>query len=159
MNVYLLTFDDCSNNRKTRYLNGNPEIPVFEETSSHYTAKEIAETLLDETIPLTKIATRQPVSCQDNFTFIVDVSKLDKAADIRYDDLGSWECNGKRCSYCSVDDDGYIVSVSTTKPLQDTYHIYVLIRRYYKHATAGDYKKTIAEIYGGNLSSYCFVQC
>lgn len=82
-----------------------------------------------------------------------------KAEDIRCDDLWSRECNGKRCSYCSVDDDGYVVSVSTTKPLQDTYHVNALIRRYYKHATAGDYKKIIAEIYGENLSSHCFVQC
>ena len=159
MCVYLHIFEDCSICRKTRYLNGNPEMPVFEETSNHYTAKEIAETLLDETIPLTKIATSQPVSCKDNFTFIVDVSKLGKAEDIRCDNLGSWECNGKRCSYCRFKDDGYVVSVSTTKPLQDTYHVYALIRRYYKHATAGDYKKTIAEIYGENLSSHCSVQC
>ena len=75
--------------RETKYLNGNPEIPVYEETSNHYTAKEIVETLLDKTIPLTKITTTQPVSCQDNFTFVVDISKLDKPEDIRCDDLGS----------------------------------------------------------------------
>ena len=142
--------------RETKYLNGNPEIPVYEETPNHYTAKEIVETLLDKTIPLTKITTTQPVSCQDNFTFVVDISKLDKPKDIRCDDLGSWECNGKRCSYCSVDDDGYVVSISTTKPVQDAYHIYALVRRYYRHTTAGDYKKTIAEIYGQHLSN-CFV--
>ena len=33
---------------------------------------------------------------------------------------------------------------------------YALVRRYYKHATAGNYKKNIAEIYGQNLSN-CFV--
>ena len=50
--------------RKTKYLNGNPSIPIFEETSIHYTAKGITEILLDKTIPLTKIATIQPVCVQ-----------------------------------------------------------------------------------------------
>ena len=85
---------------------------------------------------------------QDNRVFIVDISKLEKPEDIRADDLGSWECNGKRCLYCSVDNEGYVVSVSKSKTPEDAYTMYTLVRRYYKHATATDYKKTIAEIYG-----------
>ena len=85
-----------------------------------------------------KIATSQPVCVQDNLVFIVDISKLDKPEDIRADDLGSWDCNGKRCSYCCVDDQGYVVTISKTKPSQGAYSIYTLVRRYYKHATAGD---------------------
>ena len=136
-----------TSSRKTKYLNDNPSIPIFEETADHYTAKKITEVLIDKTIPLTKIATVQPVCVQDNFVFIVDISKLNKPEDIRADDLGSWECNGKRCLYCSVDDMGYIVEVRKSKPPAG-YHTYTLVRRYYKHATANDYKKTIAEIYG-----------
>ena len=134
--------------RKTKYLNGNLSIPIFEETVDHYTAKGITEILLDKTVPLSKIATLQPVCVQDNCVFIVDISKLDKSEDIRADDLESWECNGKRCLYCSVDNEGYIVEVSKSKPSEGGYQTYTLIRRYYKHATASDYKKTIAEIYG-----------
>lgn len=134
--------------RKTKYLNGNPSIPIFEETSIHYTAKGITEILLDKTIPLTKIATIQPVCVQDNCVFIVDISKLDKPEDIHADDLGSWECNRKRCLYCSIDSEGCVVEVSKSKPSEGGYQTYTLIRRYYKHATASDYKKTIVEIYG-----------
>lgn len=56
--------------------------------------KKIIELLLDRSIPLSKIATSQPVGVQDNMVFIVDLSKLAKDEDIRADDLGSWLCNG-----------------------------------------------------------------
>lgn len=75
---------------------------MFAETADRYTATEIAELLLDKTVPLAKIATSRPVCVQNNFVFIVDISKLDKPEDIRVDDMGSWACNGKRCLYCSA---------------------------------------------------------
>ena len=82
--------------RKTEHLNGNMNIPIYERTTDHYTAKGIIELLLDKSLPHSAIATSQPVSVQDNLVFIVDISKLDKPEDIRADDLGFWTCNGKR---------------------------------------------------------------
>ena len=35
--------------------------------------------------------------------FVVDLSHLDKPEDIHADRLGSWICNGKRCSNCEVE--------------------------------------------------------
>lgn len=109
----------------------------------------MVELLLDKTLPLSKIATTPPVRVEGNFVFIVDISKLDKPEDIRVDDLGSWTCNGKRCLYFSVDDEGHAEYIGKIKPPQcEASSTYTLVKRYYKHATASDYKKTIAEIYG-----------
>ena len=64
---------------------------MFAETADRYTATGIAELLLDKTIPLGKIATSRPVCVQNNFVFVVDISKLDKPEDVRVDDMGSWQ--------------------------------------------------------------------
>ena len=52
-----------------------------------------------------KLLLLHPVSVQDNMVFVIDLSHLDKPQDIHADDLGSWTCNGKRCSNCDLEDD------------------------------------------------------
>jgi len=76
-------------------------------------------------------------------TFVVDLSLLDKSEDIHADDLGSWTRNGKRCSNCEVD--GGIVSQVDTGSVQVDGKC-VLFRCYYKHATLGHFRKSIAEL-------------
>ena len=58
------------------------------------------EVLLDKHLPFNRIATCQPVGVQDNLVFVIDLSQLEEAEDIRADDLGSWTCNGN--DVCSV---------------------------------------------------------
>ena len=128
-------------------MHRNFNIPIFDKTSNSYTAKSIIELLLDKSLPQNKIATAQPVGVQENLVFIVDVSKLKKAEDIRADDLGSWICNGKRCSWCVLDDDGDVSEIFTKYKPQYPNN-YCLVKRYYKHATSGDFKRVIVEIYG-----------
>ena len=119
-----------------------------DRTSKHYTAKSIVEVLLDKHLPLKMIATSQPVGVQKNLVFVIDLSKLEKPEDIRADDLGSWTCNGKRYVQCIVNDGEVSGILSGSK--SGTRSTYCLIKRYYKHATAGDFKRTIAEIYGND---------
>ena len=102
---------------------------------------------MDKSCPQSKIATSQPTSVKDNLVFIVDISKLDRPEDVRAEDLGSWTCNGKRRLQCTVDDQGRVMDIySQYKPRKR--QVFTLVKRYYRHATAGDYKRTIAEIYG-----------
>ena len=118
--------------------------------SQTYSAREIAEILLDSDLSTSRIATSHPVSVQDiNLVFVVDLSQLEKPEDIRADDLGSWVCNGKRCNACEVED-GKVMEVFSGLSIQggSTYH---LVRRYYKHATSTDFRRTIAEIYGNAI--------
>ncbi len=96
---------------------------------------------------MNKIATTRPVCVQDNVAFVVDISKLDKKEDIRADDLGSWHCNGKRFIKCAVDEDGNVIEL-INHPRRRTNGLYTIVRRYYEHTTARDFKKTIAEIIG-----------
>lgn len=119
-------------------------IPIFEQTLDHFTAKRIAETLLDKDLPISKIATSQPVGVKDNMAFIVDLSKLESEDDIRADDLGSWICNGKRRQQCSLDNFGRVIDI--VKPRKQL--AYTLVKRYYRHATATDFRRVIAEIFG-----------
>ena len=122
-------------------------IPIFEQTSEHFTARKIAEILLDKDLSLSRIATSQPVGVQDNMAFIVDLSKLASQDDIRADDMGSWICNGKRRQLCSVDEFGCVVDI-VSKVKSRKQRVYALVKRYYRHATASDYKRIIAEIFG-----------
>lgn len=124
---------------------------MFEYTSHRYNAEKIAEVLLDPKLPNSKIATSRPVAIQDNVTFIVDLTKLQSKQDIRADDLGSWHCNGKRLIQCKVDKFGKVVEL-VDKPSKRTGTLHTIVRRYYEHATARDFKKTIAEILGKILS-------
>ena len=121
-------------------------IPIFEKTNTHYSAKRIVEILVDKTLPNRNIATSQPVCVEDNLVFVVDLSKLDSPDDIKADDLGSWTCNGKRMMCCEVEN-GEVTETFLSKRRRGP-HSYTLIKRYYKHATAGDFKKIIAELIG-----------
>ena len=79
---------------------------------------------------------------------MVDLSHLEKPEDLRADDLGSWLCNGKKCVRCTVQD-GQILEIFSGS----SGNTYLLIRRYYKHATSGDFRRTIAEVYGKEICS------
>ena len=85
-------------------------------------------------VPHSSIATSQPISVQDNLVFIVDI---DKPEDIRADDVGSWTCNGKQRLQCGVDDHDRMIDVFSQHSPRKR-HLYTLVKRYYKHATAGD---------------------
>ena len=137
----------CCLDRKIEYLHGNVNVPIFDKTSDGFSARAIIELLLDKTLPPSKIATAQPVCVEDNMVFIVDVTKLAKPEDIRTDDLGSWNCNGKRCSWCVLDDDGSVLEIFTKRKSRSP-NTYCLVKRYYKHATSGDFKRMIVEVYG-----------
>ena len=102
---------------------------------------------MDVNLSTIRIATKQPVCVQENLVFIVDLSHLEKPEDVRADDLGSWVCNGKRTMRCVVED-GCVLDVIPGLVPQADRRSYLLVKRYYKHATAGDFRKTIAEIYG-----------
>ena len=127
-------------------MHNNLELPIYERTSQTYSARTICEILLDEGLPTNKIATSHPVSVQENLVFVVDLSQLHKPEDVRADDLGSWVCNGKRRNVCEVED-GDVTEVFSG-PSTKRENAYCLVRRYYKHATSGDFRRTIAEIYG-----------
>ena len=117
---------------------------IVHQNITHYSAWCIVELLLDKRLPVSKIATSQSVSVRENFVFVVDLSRLEKPEDIRVDDLGSWTCNGKRCLQCVVDDG--VVSEILSESKVRTGNTYCLVKRFHKHATAGDFKRTIAKI-------------
>ena len=132
--------------RKIQFLHGNCNVPIFDCTSHQYSAKEIVNVLLDQSLPVEKISTSRPTFVEDNFIFVVDLSKLDDPKDVRADDLGSWICNGKRSVQCAIEDGRAFEIVPTSNT--NVGITYRLIRRYYKHATAGDFARIISEIYG-----------
>ena len=124
---------------------------MYQHTTHRYNAEKIVEVLLDPDLPASKIATSRPVCVEDNVTFVVDLSKLESKADIRADDLGSWHCNGKRLIKCEVDKKGKVIELFS-KPRRCIGTLYTLVRWYYEHTTARDFKKTICEILGKCLS-------
>ncbi len=148
VNTCFYSRKSCVLINRTRFYNNNPKLPVFHHTSCRYNARKIAEVLLHTNLPVEKIATSRPVCVQNNVTFVVDLDKLQKKEDIRADDLGSWHCNGKRLIKCEVDKNGKCINVINNPKRHVCSGMYTIIRRYYEHMTARDFKKTIAEILG-----------
>ena len=132
--------------RKLEYLHNNLELPIYERNSQTYSARTICEILLDEGLSTNKIATSHPVSIQENLVFVVDLSQLHKPEDVRANDRGSWVCNSKQRNVCEVED-RHVTKVFSGPSIKRE-NAYCLVRRYYKHATSGDFRRTIAEIYG-----------
>ncbi len=85
----------CVNYKEVEHLHCNLSIPVYNQTSKHYSAKDIKEVLLAKHLPLNRIATCQPVGIEDNLVFVINLSQLEKPEDVRADDLGLWMYNGK----------------------------------------------------------------
>lgn len=56
-------------------------------------------------------------------------------------------CNGKRMTCCEVEN-GEVTKTNLLSKCRRGPCSYTLIKRYYKHATAGDFKRTIAELIG-----------
>ena len=71
----------------------DPNVPIYSKKTS-YTYGEAIKLLLNA--DRSRIAVKQPVMVEENATFVVDLSKLVNADDIKADDCGQWKHMGKK---------------------------------------------------------------
>ena len=75
-------------------------------------------------------------------SFVVDLSKLKDANDVRADDLGAWKCTGSRALQCIVRCSNSTCRVVTKLCPGDTK--ISIWRQYFVHATDHDLHRMIA---------------
>ena len=86
--------------------------------------------------------------------FVVKLSSLKHKKDIYCDDMGSWKSNGHYTSIVDVDAGGDISCVSSTE-VNLTTNMYIIKKKYFKHGTSKDLKKTVV-ILEGDYSTTCY---
>lgn len=139
-------------------------MPIY-SSSTHYSYTEAVKIILHS--PLDKVCSKHPVRVECNATFLVDLSKLDHADDIKADDCGHWIHNGRKTTKVVVWKSNEVVTrvVSTAKdrksPPDENSEIYSLIRVYYNHDPHSDFKRTYYYLYGKSsfVWGLCYVPC
>lgn len=66
-------------------------MPIFNSTYKNYSTSEVITAILDSKHEKDKICSMQPYGCEQNCSFMVDLSQLEDKRDIRSDDLGLCE--------------------------------------------------------------------
>lgn len=88
----------------------------------------------------------QPVSVENNVSFVVNLSCLSNPDDVRADDLGAWKCNGSRSLQFSVILSDKVCRINRSKS-KSKIVIYVR-RQYHVHGTDPDFHHMIAFVEG-----------
>lgn len=117
-------------------------MPVYEYPTKGYSREEIACILCDPALQEELICSSQPVSVENNVSFVVDLSKLKDPNDVRADDLGAWKCTGSRTLQFFVKCSNSTCHV-VTKLSPGATNISIR-RQYYVHATDRDLHRMIA---------------
>lgn len=131
------------------YLRGEKEVPVY-STTTHFSYSEAVNMLL--VANQDKICTRHPTMVEDNSSFVVDLSKLAHADDIKADDCGHWIHNGKKTTKVAVwkhrNEISKVVSTKSSSPPDENSQLYTLVRVYYVNDPHGDFKRVYYYLFG-----------
>ena len=113
--------------------------------------------------PKDKLCIKHPVRVESNATFIVHLSKLDHADDIKADDCGHWIHNGHKTTKVVVWKSGGKIThaLSTSKNRKSTpdenSEMYTLASVYYNRDPHLHFKRTFYYLYGKLLHSIFFL--
>lgn len=124
------------------YYHGNKSLPIYERTTKSYSREEIACILCNPALSEELICSTQPVSIENNVSFVIDLSKLKDPNDVRADDLGAWKCTGSRILQCIVKCSNSTCHV-VSKLCPGATKISIR-RQYFVHATDHDLHRMIA---------------
>ena len=115
----------------SNFLHGDEAVPIY-SSSTHYSYNEAVKILFH--YPEDKVCSKHSVRVESNATFVVNLSKLDHADDIKADDCGHWIHNGRKTTKVVVWKSNSVVTrvVSTSKSKKtapdENSEIYSLIR-------------------------------
>lgn len=149
----------CSDD-EVDYFMQNPKLPIFSRSTKRKSAEELMSVLLNSPNPQ-KLCSAQPLSVQENATFLVNCSKLESCKDLSSDDNGAWEATGKPCTWFKILFDNKQVSKIhrlEKKPAVKSSRVFSLYRYYSRHSSSRDFKRMIATVYGKQIihvTVYC----
>ncbi len=92
------TTDFSVNSAEVSYLNGDHATPIL-LSFTHYSYSEAIKIMLK--CPEGKLCSKQPILVEQSCAFLVGLSKLDHADDIKADDCGHWTHNGRKSTKAS----------------------------------------------------------
>ena len=114
----------------------------------HYSLDTLADVLLNDSVPHSRICSKQPVHVCRNVTFVVDLEKLEDPTDVRADENGVWIRKGSPVVYVSkYTKEGKAKFFRWTKKPTHA-HQFNITRTYYRHASSPDFTRMIVVAYG-----------
>lgn len=132
------------------FYNGDYELPVYKWNASkaHYSLHSLADVLLNDAVPPSRVCSKQPVHVCRNVSFVVDLDKLDDPMDVRADESGIWMRQGSPVAYVSkhTNEGKTRFFKRTKKPTQA--HQFKITRTYYRHASSPDFTRMIVVAHG-----------
>lgn len=136
------------------YFAGDKDLPVWMNEAKSLSSHDIVRTVLFEKDTVKPyVCKKQPLSINENATFIVDLSQLPSKKDITADDMGVWKHNGSPSQYYEVRKNQHgglqeIVSLGKKRPKQMVDGIYRIKKNYSCHHSSSDLLRTIIFIEG-----------
>jgi hypothetical protein len=128
------------------YLHNNLSLPIYSTQPVRLSTTQIATILLDENEHSLLTCSSVPTCVEINAVFVVDLAFLRCIRDLYCDDMGSWKSNGKYSCVLEVTDDGFVNLMTDDTPF--THSMYRLKKKYFKHGTAPDLRKTVVLMEG-----------
>ena len=148
---HAVTCHDYRLSLRKSFYNGDAELPVYKWDGSkeHYSLDFLADVLLNDSVPLSRVCSKQPVHVCRNVSFVVDLDMLDDPTDVRADENGVWMRQGSPVAYVSkhTKEGGKSRFFRRTKkPTQS--HQFKITRTYYRHASSPDFTRMIVVAHG-----------
>ena len=121
-------------------------LPVYGTPRKGYSIDEIVDILLGPNFDCRLLCKTNPISVENNVSFVIDRTSLSNPNDVRADDLGAWKCTGSRSLRFLVKLDGKSCTIVNSRSTsKNVVVIVVYIRRqYHVHGTDCDLHRMIA---------------
>ena len=104
--------------------------------------------VLDPEIDRGRVCTSQPTAIDRDCLFVVDLKKLNQPRDVLCDDMGTWQCNGCRRVWVTVDEDGNVEFCQDMEECERGENCYRIIRKYYNHKGSPDFHRMTVFVEG-----------
>ena len=121
-------------------------MPVYGTPLRGYNIDKIVEILLGPNFDLKLLCKTNPISVENNVSFVIDCTSLSSPNDVRADDLGTWKCTGSRSLHFLVKLSKKSCTIVNDRSTSGSEAVVVVyIRRQYRvHGTDCDFHRMIA---------------
>jgi len=140
------------------YFQGDKDLPIWHRGTKSLSSSEIVHLLFERNYIEPWICHKQPLSVNENTTFIIDLAKLPSRNDVFADDMGVWRHTGSPSQYFQVKstESGELkelISLGKKRPTEMSNDVYRIKKNYSCHHAASDLSRTVIFLEG----MYCII--